>query len=744
MTALKSGLQTELSEDHFNTLIRITEATREKVFTSTKTKLKNKFELLFQERFKRPFIRNETGQTFVKDCVLNLHAGDIPTNQKELLNLGPKFAVTPRSIPYMDIITTTEIEALRLEGENEPAKAALLRREVNNILKKAKPPRSNLTIPQRQAIKEIKNDPDIAIYPYDKGNGFVRLSKESAATKMIEGIGQTTILTKDPTKAHVSKIQRSLSNIRKQVEIPPKTYHKMYPSDAIPPRAYGMCKAHKPSKQYPFRIVVSTIGTAPYGLSEYLVKIIQPTLSKNETTVKNSRSFVEEAKTWSISPDEVQVSFDVVALYPSIPVKKAIDNLMDIIKADELDFSSRTFLRLEHVKELLEVCLWKSYFLWDGQIHCLEDSGPIGLSLMVVLAESFLQTLESNALRIARSLPIPCEPITHRRYVDDSHDRFHDKPKSQQFLAILNQQERRVQYTAEYENEAKELNYLDVTTKNNRTGSYIFKVFRKDAITEVQVKPTSCHDKTTLDGIFKGFLFRAKAICSPEFLQGEIEFLTNVFVENGYKRFELERIIADATRPRRDSNGDAALTPAPKYTSMPFVPGIDGPLRKAFRRAGCKLAFKAPRNLSSILTSGNKPKLPPNSSQGVYFTPTGCIRGYTGETGKMILTRNGEHAKAIFTGDSKNDALAAHKEDCQCSDRLDETQVIAVEPVWYRRKVREALEIRRLKTGPDEDRGLNKDNGDYVTTSTWNNLFNQINNDPRSYVKTFESMTSIE
>ena len=175
-----------LSEDHFNTLIRITEATREKVFTSTKTKLKNKFELLFQERFKRPFIRNETGQTIVKDCVLNLHAGDIPTNQKELLNLGPKFAVTPRSIPYMDIITTTEIEALRLEGKNEPAKAALLRREVNNILKKAKPPRSNLTIPQRQAIKEIKNDPDIAIYPYDKGNGFVRLSKESAATKMLK------------------------------------------------------------------------------------------------------------------------------------------------------------------------------------------------------------------------------------------------------------------------------------------------------------------------------------------------------------------------------------------------------------------------------------------------------------------------------------------------------------------------------------------------------------------------------
>ena len=110
---------------------------------------------------------------------------------------------------------------------------------------------------------------------------------------------------------------------------------------------------------------------------------------------------------------------------------------------------------MKHVKELLEVCLWKSYFLWEGNIHCLEDSGPIGLSLMVVLAESFLQTLEKNALTIARSLPSPCNPITHRRFVDDSHDRFYEKPKSQQFLTILNQQERRVQYTAEYENEEK-------------------------------------------------------------------------------------------------------------------------------------------------------------------------------------------------------------------------------------------------------------------------------------------------
>ena len=75
----------------------------------------------------------------------------------------------------------------------------------------------------------------------------------------------------------MNKIQTTLRSIRKEVDISNKFYFQLYPSDAIPPRAYGLCKAHKPSKQYPFRVLVSTIGTAPYKLSEYLVKLIQPT-----------------------------------------------------------------------------------------------------------------------------------------------------------------------------------------------------------------------------------------------------------------------------------------------------------------------------------------------------------------------------------------------------------------------------------------------------------------------------------
>ena len=62
------------------------------------------------------------------------------------------------------------------------------------------------------------------------------------------------------------------------------------------------------------RTIVSTIGTPPYGISKYLIEILQPTLNKNEHRVINSSSFVNEAKTWSIEPTKVQVSYDVVKI----------------------------------------------------------------------------------------------------------------------------------------------------------------------------------------------------------------------------------------------------------------------------------------------------------------------------------------------------------------------------------------------------------------------------------------------
>ena len=48
----------------------------------------------------------------------------------------------------------------------------------------------------------------------------------------------------------------------------------------------------------------------------------------------------------------------------------------------------------------------------------------------------------------------------------------------------------------------------------------------------------------TITSIFKEFLARATKICSEKYLREEIEYLTDIFCENGHGRKTLQKIIA--------------------------------------------------------------------------------------------------------------------------------------------------------------------------------------------------------
>ena len=99
---------------------------------------------------------------------------------------------------------------------------------------------------------------------------------------------------------------------------------------------------------------------------------------------------------------------------------------------------------------MVELCLSQCYFLYKNEIRSLPNSGPIGLSLMVVVAEAFLQHLETKALIIDEVSQF--SPKTYRRYVDDSHARFNSIQNHDKFLELLNKQDPAIKYTSEKEN----------------------------------------------------------------------------------------------------------------------------------------------------------------------------------------------------------------------------------------------------------------------------------------------------
>ena len=741
---IKTELEAILNADDLATIIRVTDSAQEKMFRNAKSRMITKFNELTNEPIRRqPNALDNVQETtqsvgprrqrgfdqhlatsHVKNPVLNLREDEVPAHHQELLELGPKFVPNAQRIPHMDIITATECSSLKLEYGNKVREAQTLRKDVLLILKMKKPARNNLTRNQRRAISEIRNDNETSIYPFDKGAGLVRISTDSAKQKIREQLGETTITDTDPTDSFVTKIQKKLSGLRKLGRFTDKEYDKMYPSDAIPPRMYGMIKAHKPEKRYPMRFVVSTIGTANYRLSEYLVKICQNTLSKNNTRIKNSQSFVEEAKTWTISPEEVQVSYDVVNLYPSVPIKEATNVLIDQLNEDMEDVKMYTKLKIGEIKELIDLCLSKCYFIWNEEIHEMENKGPIGLSMMVVMAESYLQFLEKRAIDDAIHQQPPISLKTHRRYVDDSHSRFREVDDATKFKDILNKQDKRIQYTMEVEKEGKILNYLDVITKNNGQGRYDFDVFRKKAITNVQVKPNSSHDPKVLQGIFKGFVHRAHKICSEQFLNKELDFLVNIFVENGYNEKMLRKSIDEVGKKIRTPDEDPTEqvddgTALPTIT-LPWIPVVSPKLRKVFRKAGYKVSFKANPNLQAILTKKNKVKLPPNSQPGIYRIPCGCqkVNPYIGKTKLKTSTRIGQHEDYVRKGDWKRSGVSQHAQTCPVGPLFDEADTVKVIHGKFERSVRESLEIQKYRSSVRFG-GMNVDDGGYLKTTFW-------------------------
>ena len=108
--------------------------------------------------------------------------------------------------------------------------------------------KNNFSFADRKALTEMKHGKNISIHPFGKGTGFVVIKEEDAIQKIEEQTGKSKIIDHDPTPTLPSKFQKELAKLRKENKFDNKTYFKLCPSDAIPPRLYGVIKAHKPKK----------------------------------------------------------------------------------------------------------------------------------------------------------------------------------------------------------------------------------------------------------------------------------------------------------------------------------------------------------------------------------------------------------------------------------------------------------------------------------------------------------------
>ena len=91
----------------------------------------------------------------------------------------------------------------------------------------------------------------------------------------------------------------------------------------------------------------------------------------------------------------------------------------------------------------------------------------------------------------------------------------------------------------------------------------------------------------------------------------------------------------------------------------------------------------------------------------------------------MLLHRIIEHQHDSFNGKWESSGATEHCLECHGEFNLINPKTLSTEQQYYRRKIRESLEIKKAKMSKRRE-VLNRDEGNLVKTNTWTLLFAKL------------------
>jgi hypothetical protein len=161
-----------------------------------------------------------------------------------------------------------------------------------------------------------------------------RRQKSKIQKKRKERKKNVTSDTPDDTTKLEGQIQQKLLKLKKDGQILEKDYNQIRPSGSIPASSTPQVKAHKPTKDFPVRNIISHRGCPQEALASYLIPLLRPLLKDSPFTCKNSTEFINKIRNVKLNQNEILISYDAEALFPSIPLQDAFLHIYELLKND--------------------------------------------------------------------------------------------------------------------------------------------------------------------------------------------------------------------------------------------------------------------------------------------------------------------------------------------------------------------------------------------------------------------------
>ena len=194
-------------------------------------------------------------------------------------------------------------------------------------------------------------------------------------------------------------------------------------SISLSARFYGLPKIHKAN--CPMQPIVSACERSTYNLAKYLTKILKVYIGHTSSFVKDSKDLMDKLK---LQDNEELFSFDISALFTSIPVDQALDIINQLIISYQTDMEIKSkvgkawyevadHLDREDVMLLLKIVLNNCVFSSRGQSYKQLHGAAMASPCSPVVANIYMEYFEKRAS--GPELPMSFTIDTWFRYVDD-------------------------------------------------------------------------------------------------------------------------------------------------------------------------------------------------------------------------------------------------------------------------------------------------------------------------------------